>query len=121
MLNQDLWDRCIARLEADLPEKEISTWIRPLRVVMSEDQMTLLAPNRIVMDRVKSDFLGRIQRTMSSLAAYDVVVNIAKIHAYRAPGAPNRGVGAGVALFFGRGAYTYRNFWLNYKSPAIFR
>lgn len=77
MLNQDLWDRCIARLEADLPEKEISTWIRPLRVVMSEDQMTLLAPNRIVMDRVKSDYLGRIQRTMSSLAAYDVVVNIA--------------------------------------------
>ena len=77
MLNQDLWDRCISRLEADLPEKEISTWIRPLRVILSDDQMTLLAPNRIVMDRVKSDFLGRIQRTMSSLAAYDVVVNIA--------------------------------------------
>lgn len=77
MLTQDLWDRCIARLEADLPEKEISTWIRPLRVILNDDQMTLLAPNRIVMDRVKSDFLGRIQRNMSSLAAYDVVVNIA--------------------------------------------
>ncbi|HET7796436.1 MAG TPA: DnaA/Hda family protein, partial [Nevskia sp.] len=77
MLNQDLWDRCIDRLEADLPEKEISTWIRPLRIVLAEDQVTLLAPNRIVMDRVKSDFLGRIQRTLSSLAAFDVVVNLA--------------------------------------------
>ncbi|WP_366943869.1 chromosomal replication initiator protein DnaA [Nevskia sp.] len=76
-MNQDLWDRCIDRLEADLPEKEISTWIRPLRIVLAEDQVTLLAPNRIVMDRVKSDFLGRIQRTLSSLAAFDVVVNLA--------------------------------------------
>lgn len=77
MLNYDLWDRCLARLEAELPDKDINTWIRPLRVVLAEDQITLLAPNRIVMDRVKSDYLGRIQRTVSGLAEYDLTVNLA--------------------------------------------
>ncbi|MCK9192429.1 MAG: chromosomal replication initiator protein DnaA [Nevskia sp.] len=77
MLNHDLWDRCLARLEADLPDKDINTWIRPLRVVLAEDQITLLAPNRIVMDRVRSDYLGRIQRAVSGLAGYDLMVNLA--------------------------------------------
>lgn len=77
MLNHDLWDRCLARLEAELPDKDINTWIRPLRVVMAEDQVTLLAPNRIVMDRVRSDYLAKIQRAISSLAEYDLTVNLA--------------------------------------------
>ncbi len=77
MLNHDLWDRCLARLEAELPDKDINTWIRPLRVVLAEDQITLLAPNRIVMDRVRSDYLTKIQRAISSLAEYDLTVNLA--------------------------------------------
>lgn len=77
MLNHDLWDRCLARLEAELPDKDINTWIRPLRVVMAEDQITLLAPNRIVMDRVRSDYLAKIQRAISSLAEFDLTVNLA--------------------------------------------
>ena len=77
MLNHDLWDRCLARLEAELPDKDINTWIRPLRVVLTEDQITLLAPNRIVMDRVRSDYLAKIQRAISSLAEYDLAVNLA--------------------------------------------
>jgi len=77
MLREDLWDRCVERLEAELPGKEIGTWIRPLRAVVSADQVTLLAPNRVVMERVRTDFLQKIQRAVSSLAAYDLHVNIA--------------------------------------------
>src|SRR5271156_3600467 len=77
MLREDLWDRCVERLEAEIPGKEIGTWIRPLRAVVSADQVTLLAPNRVVMERVRTDFLQKIQRAVSSLAAYDLIVNIA--------------------------------------------
>jgi chromosomal replication initiator protein len=77
MLNQDLWDRCVQRLESELPDRDISTWIRPLRVSVSDDHVTLFAPNRMVMERVRSDYLGRIQRVISSLAAYDLPVNLA--------------------------------------------
>jgi len=88
MLREDLWERCIERLEAELPGKEIGTWIRPLRAVVSADQVTLLAPNKVVMDRVRSDFLPKIQRAVSSLASYDLIVNIAvgSVGESRAPG-----------------------------------
>jgi chromosomal replication initiator protein len=76
MLNQDLWDRCVQRLESELPDRDISTWIRPLRVSMSDDHVTLYAPNRMVMDRVRSDYLSRIQKSISSLAGYDLPVNL---------------------------------------------
>ncbi len=95
MLNQDLWDRCLTRLEAELPDKDINTWIRPLRVVLAEDQVTLLAPNRIVMDRVRSDFLGRIQRAISSISEYDLTVNLAVGGA--AADAPHTSNGSGAA------------------------
>lgn len=77
MLKENLWDQCIVKLEGELPDKEISTWIRPLRVVLAEDHMTLLAPNRVVMERVRNEFLGKIQRVISGLVQYDMLVNLA--------------------------------------------
>jgi len=77
MLQEHLWEKCVERLEAEITPKDIGTYIRPLRAVVSADQLTLLAPNRMVMERVRQDFLNRIQRAISSLAAYDVTVNVA--------------------------------------------
>src|SRR5579872_5001878 len=77
MLSQDLWDKCVERLEAELPEKEVGQYIRPLYAVLSADQLTLLAPNRTVMDWVRSNYLQKIQRAASSFAAYDLTVNLA--------------------------------------------
>jgi chromosomal replication initiator protein len=96
MLREDLWDKCVERLEAEIPDKEIGTWIRPLRAVLAADHVTLLAPNRIVMDRVRADFLQRIQRAISNLAAFDVTVNIAVgSGAEPSRAAPASGAGAG--------------------------
>ncbi|MBL6749133.1 MAG: chromosomal replication initiator protein DnaA [Nevskia sp.] len=75
--NDSLWLRCIERLEAELSDREIGAWIRPLRAIVSADQLTLLAPNRVVLERVRSDFLPKIQRAVSSLAAYDLHVSLA--------------------------------------------
>jgi chromosomal replication initiator protein len=75
--DESLWQRCLERLEAELPEREVGAWIRPLRAMVSADQLTLLAPNRVVLERVRSDFLPKIQRAVSSLAAYDLHVSLA--------------------------------------------
>jgi chromosomal replication initiator protein len=77
MLGENYWGQCLERLESELPDREISTWIRPLRAVESADQLTLLAPNRVVLERVRSDFLAKIQKVLSKLAGYDVAVNLA--------------------------------------------
>jgi chromosomal replication initiator protein len=77
MLTEDLWDKCVERLEADIPDREMGMWIRPLRALVSAEQLTLLAPNKMVMDRVRSDFLPKIQRAASNLAGYDMAVSVA--------------------------------------------
>ncbi|NLG75257.1 MAG: chromosomal replication initiator protein DnaA, partial [Xanthomonadaceae bacterium] len=43
-----LWRHCLAHLEAELPEQQFNTWIRPLRVNASAPtgELRLQAPNR---------------------------------------------------------------------------
>lgn len=77
MSTQDLWDRCLLRLEAELPDRDVNTYLRPLRVVASDEGVTLLAPNRMVMERVRNDYLPRIVKALSSIAEYDLSVNVA--------------------------------------------
>ncbi|MGH8456921.1 MAG: DnaA N-terminal domain-containing protein, partial [Stenotrophobium sp.] len=50
MQNEDIWAQCVRWLENELPDRDISTWIRPLHPVTSRDKLLLLAPNRIVLD-----------------------------------------------------------------------
>jgi chromosomal replication initiator protein len=55
-----LWDQCIRALQAELPEQQFNTWIRPLQAVNDGDVLKLLAPNRFVIDWVRQHYLGRI-------------------------------------------------------------
>ena len=55
-----LWQQCSARLEAELSEQEINTWIRPLQAVDGERELLLLAPNRFVLDWVKDNYIDKI-------------------------------------------------------------
>ncbi|HVT35042.1 MAG TPA: DnaA/Hda family protein, partial [Nevskiaceae bacterium] len=64
--NEDIWIQCVRWLEAELPDKDISTWIRPLHPVASRDKILLLAPNRIVLERVRNDFLATIRRAVKA-------------------------------------------------------
>lgn len=65
---ESLWNRCIQRLEAELPDKDINTWIRPLHVEESPGRMQLLAPNALVVEQIKREYLGRIRAHLDDLA-----------------------------------------------------
>lgn len=53
-------------LEGELADKDLNTWIRPLHPVVSQDRLLLLAPNRIVQERVKTDFLSLIKKAVKA-------------------------------------------------------
>ena len=55
-----LWNQCLRRLEAELPEQQFNTWIRPLQAVEDGGCLRLLAPNRYVIDWVSQNCAGRI-------------------------------------------------------------
>ena len=55
-----LWNRCVRDLQAELPEQEFNTWIRPLQAVEDARVLRLLAPNRFVVDWLRSHYLERI-------------------------------------------------------------
>ena len=68
MQDADLWTQCVRWLEGELPDRDLHTWIRPLHPVLSADRLLLLAPNRIVLDRVRQDFLDAIRRSVRATA-----------------------------------------------------
>ncbi len=59
-LLMSLWNKCLDRLQHDLSTQEFSMWIRPLKVNESQDSVTLLAPNRFVLDWVRDKYHRQI-------------------------------------------------------------
>ncbi len=55
-----LWNQCIRVLQAELPEQQFNTWIRPLQAVDDGNVLRLLAPNRFVVDWLQQHYLERI-------------------------------------------------------------
>lgn len=62
-----MWSNCLQRLEQELTDQQLNTWIRPLQVVEEDNQIKLLAPNRFVQDWVKQNFQENIQSILVSL------------------------------------------------------
>ncbi len=62
-----LWQKCLVRLEHDLPEQQFNTWIRPLHAVETTDSLRLLAPNQFVLDWVRKHHFDTISRTLHDL------------------------------------------------------
>jgi chromosomal replication initiator protein len=56
-----LWSYCLRALEAELPEQEFNTWVRPLQAVQSDASLRLLAPNRFAVDWIRRHSLNRIE------------------------------------------------------------
>ena len=55
-----LWNRCVRDLQAELPEKQFNTWIRPLQAVEDGRVLRLLAPNRFVVEWLQEHYIQRI-------------------------------------------------------------
>jgi chromosomal replication initiator protein len=61
-----LWKRCVRDLQAELPEQEFNTWIRPLQAVEDGSVLRLLAPNRFVVDWLKKHYIDRIHELVGN-------------------------------------------------------
>ena len=55
------WRYCLSRFEKELPAQQYQTWIRPLKFSAEEGVVTLIAPNRFVLQWIRDKFLERIQ------------------------------------------------------------
>ena len=62
-----LWQKCVHRLEEELPAQQFNTWIRPLHAVENDSTITLLAPNKFVSEWINEQLLGRIEQIADSV------------------------------------------------------
>lgn len=92
-MSEELWNRCLARLEDELPAQQYSMWIRPLQVVASADgsELVLFAPNRFIVDWVRDKYLDRIGELLGELQTGPVPSLNMKVGASR-PARPQPGV-----------------------------
>jgi chromosomal replication initiator protein len=56
-----IWNKCLSKLENEIPSGDFSTWIRPLQAIEKGDTLKLLAPNRFIIDHVKQHFLSKVE------------------------------------------------------------
>ncbi len=71
-----LWSRCMSALEAELPEQQFNTWVRPLQAVEGVGALKLLAPNRFVVDWVNTNLLPRLGELLRDAANGAPIVTV---------------------------------------------
>jgi chromosomal replication initiator protein len=64
----ELWHKCLRRLEGEIPSKDLSTYLRPLQPHLHDKHLVLLAPNKLVLTRVRQDFLAAIRKGLAAVA-----------------------------------------------------
>src|SRR3954469_19705593 len=60
LVEASLWTRCVRALEAELPEQQFNTWVRPLQALERAGALKLLAPNRFAVEWINANLLERI-------------------------------------------------------------
>jgi chromosomal replication initiator protein len=65
-----LWNRCVCELQAEVPEQQFNTWVRPLQAVQEGPVLKLLAPNHFVITWLEQNYIDRVRE----LAGPDVQV-----------------------------------------------
>jgi len=69
-----LWTRCMGALEAELPQQQFNTWVRPLQAMEGNGALKLLAPNRFVVDWVNANLLPRIGELLRAGSSGDAPI-----------------------------------------------
>jgi chromosomal replication initiator protein len=85
-----LWTRCMGALEAELPEQQFNTWVRPLQAMEGHGALKLLAPNRFVVDWVNANLLPRIGELLRDESSGDAPIITVEVGSRSQPlrGAP---------------------------------
>ena len=77
-MQSKVWDDCLSILKSDLTESQFNTWIKPLSVIEDEEaqSLTLLAPNKFVVNWVQKNYLEKIQTVASKKLAGKATIAI---------------------------------------------
>jgi len=59
-VNASVWQQCVSKLQAELSDQQLNTWIRPLHAREESGAIQLYAPNRFVLDWVKQHYFEQI-------------------------------------------------------------
>ena len=73
-MEASLWTRCMGALEAELPEQQFNTWVRPLQAMEGNGALKLLAPNRFVVDWINANLLPRIGELLRNESTGDAPI-----------------------------------------------
>jgi chromosomal replication initiator protein len=65
----ELWTTILPRLEGELPEQQVNTWLRPLQALEDGATLRLYAPNRYALDWVQAHAAERIRAMLGDCAA----------------------------------------------------
>jgi chromosomal replication initiator protein len=72
----DLWRRCLARLEAEFSTEDVHTYLAPLQARESDAGLTLWAPNEYTLEIVRDSYLPQMRRVLDHLAGRSVAVHL---------------------------------------------
>jgi chromosomal replication initiator protein len=72
----DLWRRCLARLEAEFSVEDVQTYLAPLQARASDAGLTLWAPNAYTLEIVRDSYLPQMKRVLDHLAGHSVAVHL---------------------------------------------
>jgi len=75
-----LWTHCLQHFERELPAQQFRTWIAPLNAIDDGQVLTIIAPNRFVLQWVKDRFLPVIEQLARETAPdrIDVVLQLSQ-------------------------------------------
>lgn len=87
-----LWQQCLQQLESSLKPTDFHAWLAPLQGLLNEnnDQLTLFAPNRFVVDKVKQSFLSTINQTLSNLHPDNPIAIQVVVGSIPSPSSPDK-------------------------------
>lgn len=70
---ENFWAHCLLKFEQELSAQQYNTWIKPLRARVNGQAVQIVAPNKFVMQWVKSKFFNRIENIAHELSNSVVV------------------------------------------------
>ena len=76
-----LWQQCLNKLESELSDQEINTWLRTLHGTQHDNILVLLAPNTFVYQHVKDHHLDTIKEKIKVISDDENVQVILQIGA----------------------------------------
>jgi chromosomal replication initiator protein len=80
-----LWTRCMGALEAELPQQQFNTWVRPLQAMEGNGALKLLAPNRFVVEWINANLLPRIGELLRDESTGDAPIVTVEVGSRSSP------------------------------------